>query len=223
VRRAARVADCGDHVAGLHRVPHRGEQGRVVIVDRVHEQVLEPAGVADGDRIGALLRRAREDDDPVADGVHRRAVGVIELDTLMLLEVTAHGRAVAVRLVDVRLIGEGDRALEPGVPQAGRPFLSSHAWRAGSSRDSPCSVPTHTTPPESAARARTRPGAGNSIQLRPPSLERATPRSPAAHRLPSGPAANASTYWSGSRPRTCSAVVAPAESVISPQVAPRSQ
>src|SRR5207249_618263 len=34
-----------------------------------------------------------------------------------LLEVTAHGRAVAVRLVDVRLIGEGDRALEPGVPQ----------------------------------------------------------------------------------------------------------
>src|SRR5437870_966441 len=112
----------------------------------------------------------------------------------------------------------------PGaMPQAGRPFLSSHAWRAGSSRDSPCSVPTHTTPPESAARARTRPGAGNSIQLRPPSLERATPRSPAAHRLPSGPAANASTYWSGSRPRTCWAVVAPAESVISPQVAPRSQ
>src|SRR2546430_9437693 len=47
----------------------------------------------------------------------RSAVGVIELDTLMLLEVTAHGRAVAVRLVDVRLIGEGDRALEPGVPQ----------------------------------------------------------------------------------------------------------
>src|SRR2546427_9977605 len=50
-----------------------------------------------------------------------------------------------------------------------------------------------------------------------PIFERATPRSPAAHRLPSGPAANASTYWSGSRPRTCWAVVAPAESVISPR------
>src|SRR3989440_3058596 len=109
-----------------------------------------------------------------------------------------------------------------GMRQAGGPFLSSHAWRAGSSRDSPCSVPTHTTPPESAARARTRPGAGNSLQLRPPSVERATPRSPAAHRLPSGPAANASTYWSGSRPTTCWAVVAPAESVISAHVAPRS-
>src|SRR5207245_11711787 len=108
-------------------------------------------------------------------------------------------------------------------PQAGRPFLSSQAWRAGSSRYSPCSVPTHTTPAESGARARTRAGAGNSVQLRPPSLERATPRSWAAHRLPSGPAANACTYWSGTRPTTCWAVVAPAESVISAQVAPRSQ
>src|SRR2546430_2202681 len=107
--------------------------------------------------------------------------------------------------------------------QAGRPFLSSQAWRAGSSRYSPCSVPTHTTPPESGARARTRAGAGNSVQLRPPSLERATPRRCAAHRLPSGPAANACTYWSGTRPTTCWAVVAPVESVISAQVAPRSE
>src|SRR5436853_6001284 len=107
-------------------------------------------------------------------------------------------------------------------PQAGRPFLSSQAWRAGSSRYSPCSVPTHTTPAESGARARTRAGAGNSVQLRPPSLERATPRRCATHRLPSGPAANATTYWSGTRPTTCWAVVAPAESVISAQVAPRS-
>src|SRR5437762_9852761 len=107
-------------------------------------------------------------------------------------------------------------------PQAGRPFLSSQARRAGSSRYSPCSVPTHTTPPESGARARTRAGAGNSLQLRPPSLERATPRSWAAHRLPSGPAAMADTYWLLRRPTTCWAVVAPAESVISAQVAPRS-
>src|SRR6266550_1754179 len=54
-------------------------------------------------------------------------------------------------------------------PQAGRPFLSSQAWRAGSSLYSPCSVPTHPTPAESGARARTRAGAGNSVQLRPPS------------------------------------------------------
>src|SRR5436190_7395066 len=73
---------------------------------------------------------------------------------------------------------------------AGRPFLSSHDRRAGSRRYRPRSVPTHTRPPESAASARTRfahsapgdeggqrVGVGNSVHVRPPSLERADRKS----------------------------------------------
>src|SRR5689334_20676204 len=65
---------------------------------------------------------------------------------------------------------------------AGRPFLSSHAFRAASSRYSPRSVPTHATAPVSGAIARTRSahsavghrtGVGYSVQVRPPSVERA--------------------------------------------------
>src|SRR3989475_711489 len=115
-------------------------------------------------------------------------------------------------------------------PQFARPRRSTHRPRAGSKRNRPRSVPTQT-PPESATSARIRltqragsqgEGSGNSLQVRPPSAERASPRRCAAHRLPSGPAASARTYWLAIRPTTCEAVAAPDESVISAQVAPRS-
>src|SRR3989442_1140220 len=107
-------------------------------------------------------------------------------------------------------------------PHAGRPLPSSQALRVGSSRYSPRSVPTHTIAPLSGARARTRLGAAYSVQVRPPSVERASPRRWPAHTLPSNPATNASTYWLRRRPHRCRAVAAPAESVISAQLAPRS-
>src|SRR5213595_716161 len=65
-------------------------------------------------------------------------------------------------------------------------------------------------------------GAGYSVQVRPPSVERARPRRWPAHKLPSEPRASASTYWLRSRPQGWGAVIAPAESVISAQVVPRS-
>src|SRR5216110_1903861 len=102
-------------------------------------------------------------------------------------------------------------ATEP-TGQAGFPRLSSHAPRVGSSRYNPRSVPTQTRLPVSAASARTRlthsapggghrVGAGYSVQVRPPSVERARLRR---------------------RPQEWGAVIAPAESVISAQVVPRS-
>src|SRR5437762_641566 len=70
--------------------------------------------------------------------------------------------------------------------QAGFPRLSSHALRVGSSRYSPRSVPTHMRLPVSGASPRTRlthsspggahrTGVGNSVQVRPPSVERPHP------------------------------------------------
>src|SRR6267378_4274866 len=117
--------------------------------------------------------------------------------------------------------------------QAGFPCLSSHALRVGSSRYSPCSVPTQMRVPVSGASARTRlthsaPGGGHrtgvgySVQVRPPSVERASPRRWPAHTLPSAPRASANTYWLRSRPHGCGAVTAPLESVISDHVVPRS-
>src|SRR6266550_9505998 len=117
--------------------------------------------------------------------------------------------------------------------QAGRPRLSSHALRVGSSRYSPRSVPTQTSLPVSGASARTRlphsaPGGGQrtgvaySVHVRPPSVERASPRRWPAQRAPSEPRASASTYRLRSRPHEWGAVTAPLESVISAQVAPRS-
>src|SRR5437773_4275696 len=60
------------------------------------------------------------DHHTVPNGVHRRAVGVVELDALVGLEVAAHCRAEAVRLVDVRLVMEIDWPTEPGVAGVGR-------------------------------------------------------------------------------------------------------
>src|SRR5256885_8665533 len=116
---------------------------------------------------------------------------------------------------------------------AGRPRLSSHALRVGSSRYSPRSVPTQTRPPVSGASARTRlphsaPGGGQrtgvaySVHVRPPSVERASPRRWPAHTLPSAPRASASTYRLRSRPHGWDAASAPLESLISAQVTPRS-
>src|SRR6266567_2462405 len=117
--------------------------------------------------------------------------------------------------------------------QPGRPRLSSHALRVGSSRYRPRSVPTQTRLPVSGASARTRlphsaPGGGQrtgvaySVHVRPPSVERASPRRWPAHTLPSAPRASASTYRLRSRPHGWGADSAPLESVISAQVAPRS-
>src|SRR5438874_10309194 len=119
------------------------------------------------------------------------------------------------------------------IGQAGFPRLSSHALRVGSSRYSPRSVPTQTRLPVSGRSARTRlphsaPGGGHragvgySVQVRPPSVERASPRRWPTHILPSEPRASASTYWLRSRPHGWDAVTAPVEPVISGQVAPRS-
>src|SRR2546426_1398528 len=120
------------------------------------------------------------------------------------------------------------------IGQDGFPRLSSHALRVGSSRYSPRSVPTQTRLPVSGASARTRlthpaPGGGHctgvaySVQVRPPSVERASPRRWPAQTLPSAPRARASTYSLRSRPHGCGAVMAPLESVISDHVVPRSQ
>src|SRR5437867_9124738 len=118
--------------------------------------------------------------------------------------------------------------------QAGFPRLSSHAPRIGSSRYNPRSVPTQTRLPVSGASARTRlthsapgrghrAGVGYSVQVRPPSVERASPRRWPAHMLPSEPRVSASTYRLRSRPHRCGAVTPPPESVISTHVVPRSQ
>src|SRR6266581_3016069 len=119
------------------------------------------------------------------------------------------------------------------IGQDGFPRLSSHALRVGSSRYNPRSVPTQTRLPVSGASARTRlthsaPGGGHragvgySVQVRPPSVERASPRRWPAHMLPSEPRVSASTYRLRSRPHRCGAVTPPPESVISTQVAPPS-
>src|SRR2546430_10030227 len=62
--------------------------------------------MSDGHRQRPCFGRTGEHHDAVADGVHRGAVGSVELDALMLLEGPAHGRAVAVGLIDVRLVLE---------------------------------------------------------------------------------------------------------------------
>src|SRR2546428_6336171 len=117
--------------------------------------------------------------------------------------------------------------------QAGFPRLSSHAPRVGSSRYNPRSVPTQTRLPVSGASARPRlthsapgeghrAGVGYSVQVRPPSVERASPRRWPAHTLPSEPRVSASTYRLRSRPHGCGAVTPPPASVTSAQGAPRS-
>ena len=89
-----------------------------MVIRRKDDQALEPSIVTDGDRVRPALRRPREHDHAVADREDRSPVGVVELDALMLLEIAAHRRAVAVRLVDVRLVGEGDRPSEPRMARA---------------------------------------------------------------------------------------------------------
>src|SRR5207245_7302484 len=66
------IADQRDHVAGLHALPHRDEQLGVVVIDRIDEQAVELAIVADGERVRALLRRTREHDDAVSRSEERR-------------------------------------------------------------------------------------------------------------------------------------------------------
>jgi hypothetical protein len=71
--------------------------------------------------VGIGLALASEDDDPVADRVHRRSLRVVELDPLMLLEVAAHGRAVGVRLVEMRVVIGIDGPAEPEMLERTRP------------------------------------------------------------------------------------------------------
>src|SRR6059036_3685917 len=116
------------------------------------------------------------------------------------------------------------------IGQDGFPRLSSHALRVGSSRYSPRSVPTQTRLPVSGASARTRlthpaPGGGHragvgySVQVRPPSVERASPRRWPAHTLPSEPRVSASTYRLRSRPHGYG--VAPRDDAVGRDVLPR--
>ncbi len=76
--------------------------------------------MADRHRQGAPLRGARPHDDPRSDGVHRGPARIVELDALVLLEVAAHRRAVAVGLVDERLVGVRDGAAEDRMQQRRR-------------------------------------------------------------------------------------------------------
>ncbi|MEI8258671.1 MAG: hypothetical protein WCJ30_23605, partial [Deltaproteobacteria bacterium] len=71
--------------------------------------------MADGDCQRALLRRPGVHHHARRGGEHRRAGGIVELHALVLLEVAAHRRAVAVGLVDVRLVSESDGPAEPDV------------------------------------------------------------------------------------------------------------
>ena len=57
----------------------------------------------DGQR--ALLGRPGVDHRAGSDRTDGSTIGIVELDSLMLLEVAAHGRAVAVRLIDVAVVG----------------------------------------------------------------------------------------------------------------------
>ncbi len=70
----------------------------------------------DGDRERSRLGRAAPGHGAVADRVHRRAVGVVELHALMRLEVAAHRRAVAVGLVDVLIAVATDRTAKGRIP-----------------------------------------------------------------------------------------------------------
>src|SRR6266511_3522514 len=132
VRRPARVADERDDVARLDALADLDEQLGIVVIDGIHEKPCvvrrESCVVLDRHRQRAPLCRPRMHYDTSANRVHRRSVGVVELDSLMRLEVAAHRRAETISLVYVGLIGERDGAAEPRVP--GRP------WAAGSRRRS---------------------------------------------------------------------------------------
>src|SRR5258706_15661707 len=56
-------------------------------------------------------------DDAVTNRMHRRAIRIVEFDSLVRLEGAAHRRPETVGLVDERLVTECDRALEPRVPR----------------------------------------------------------------------------------------------------------
>src|SRR5437762_10326563 len=59
--------------------------------------------------------------DSIANRMDGRAVGIVELDALVRLEVAAHRRAEAVGLVNVRLVRERNRTTKPCVARRGRP------------------------------------------------------------------------------------------------------
>src|SRR3954470_1864712 len=69
--------------------------------------------MTNGDGERPLLGSAGVYHLPRPDGVDRRAVGIVELDTLVLLEVASHGGAVAVGLIDVGIVSRRDGAAEP--------------------------------------------------------------------------------------------------------------
>src|SRR5690606_8303044 len=90
-------------------------QIRVVVVRREDVVVALPRVMQDRNDIRPGFALPCKDDRSVRDRVDRRARRVVELDALMLLEVAAHGRAVAVRLVDVGIgVRVRDGAAQPG-------------------------------------------------------------------------------------------------------------
>src|SRR5262249_12318546 len=69
--------------------------------------------VSDGDGERALLRSAGIDDRTAQRGHDWGSIRVVELDSLVLLEEAAHRRAVAVCLIDIRIVRERDRTAQP--------------------------------------------------------------------------------------------------------------
>ena len=119
VRRAAGVADSGDLLAGAHPVPRpspaatscgsrwsRAGTARPSLVTVVSWRMVTVSAPA------SALPAYTTVPGPARQ--HRRAVGIVELDALMLLEVPAHGRAVAVGLVDQRGCRGARWAGQPG-------------------------------------------------------------------------------------------------------------
>src|SRR5882762_11040853 len=93
VRRPAGVADERDDVARFHALSDLDEQLGVVVIDGIQQKPCvvrrESCVVFDRDRECTTLGGTRVYYDARAYGVYRRAVRVIELDSLMRLEVAA--------------------------------------------------------------------------------------------------------------------------------------
>ncbi len=88
--------------------------------------------VSDGDGERTLLGAAGVDHRSSQRGHDRRPVRVVELDALVFLEEAAHRRPVAVGLIDVGIVREGDRATQPcGQRVAGRSGVARRVVKTG--------------------------------------------------------------------------------------------
>src|SRR4051812_38520037 len=104
--------------AASHLLAHLHLERRVVVVAGVEAILLAARGhggvVPDGDGQGTLLRSAGIDHRAGAGRVNRGAVRVVELHALVLLEVAAHSRAIAIRLVNENVVVQRYGTAKPG-------------------------------------------------------------------------------------------------------------